>query len=567
MLAATADIVFLVDESGSQASNDPEKGGDDIIPWIQDIVPDLEEKLTDRGIGDFTATDNRNRFAVVTFGDDVVPTRIQRVDNSDPQIDNSDIWVQSEDIGSLLDDFTDVGQNSEDGWLALANAVGVQNVDNHPFRNDTNEPLDLDGSDFEFRSDAAVYFILVADEIRAQEPSFGPTVEEPGEDCFNEGECHNLFFHLIDQMQAENINTGAGNPNVLNDAILTTVAPYKFNDRTTEIDTAVTKIYGVDAHILDAVNVDRNAEYVSTENLGADVVAGNPVEDMFVVFGNNGSNKVSADVISGVDAAVNSDLLNDDYQDLRVDLADPFGYYNGTPGLVEQSSFDSEGYAFLTWEARGTAWDFEIIRHEYDGGPFSADVDLFNQTFVDDTFEKIKLQIADFNHDGKITGADVDAVMAPSVPGAPAPTAAQEVHFNLDGSTNPNGSAVDLNDVVHLYDEILMLWLGDSNGDGVFNSADFVQVFGSAEYEDGTDDNSTWSEGDWNLDFDFTSADFVAAFNGGGYSDSSTGGPINNNIDDDGDGDTDEFDEAYRVGMVPIWMHTATVAYFPHFSD
>ncbi|MCA9212127.1 MAG: hypothetical protein KDB27_03605 [Planctomycetales bacterium] len=53
---------------------------------------------------------------------------------------------------------------------------------------------------------------------------------------------------------------------------------------------------------------------------------------------------------------------------------------------------------------------------------------------------------------------------------------------------------------------------GDANKDGIFNSADFVQVFQAAEYEDDIPRNSTWEEGDWTGDQEFTSSDFVAAF-------------------------------------------------------
>ncbi|MCA9213297.1 MAG: hypothetical protein KDB27_09545, partial [Planctomycetales bacterium] len=37
------------------------------------------------------------------------------------------------------------------------------------------------------------------------------------------------------------------------------------------------------------------------------------------------------------------------------------------------------------------------------------------------------------------------------------------------------------------------------------------------EYEDGIAGNSTWATGDWNGDGDFDSSDFVAAFSEGGY--------------------------------------------------
>ncbi|MCA9211874.1 MAG: tandem-95 repeat protein [Planctomycetales bacterium] len=58
---------------------------------------------------------------------------------------------------------------------------------------------------------------------------------------------------------------------------------------------------------------------------------------------------------------------------------------------------------------------------------------------------------------------------------------------------------------------------GDSNGDGIFDSSDFVAVFQAGEYEDGIDGNSTFEEGDWNGDGDFNTADFVYVFQIGNY--------------------------------------------------
>ncbi len=58
---------------------------------------------------------------------------------------------------------------------------------------------------------------------------------------------------------------------------------------------------------------------------------------------------------------------------------------------------------------------------------------------------------------------------------------------------------------------------GDANGDGVFNSADFVLVFQAGEYEDGIRNNSTFREGDWNGDGDFDTLDFVVVFQMGHY--------------------------------------------------
>jgi hypothetical protein len=61
--------------------------------------------------------------------------------------------------------------------------------------------------------------------------------------------------------------------------------------------------------------------------------------------------------------------------------------------------------------------------------------------------------------------------------------------------------------------------VGDSNGDGIFDSGDLLQVFGVGEYEDGIPGNSTFDEGDWNGDGDFDSGDLIHAFEAGNYVD------------------------------------------------
>jgi hypothetical protein len=59
--------------------------------------------------------------------------------------------------------------------------------------------------------------------------------------------------------------------------------------------------------------------------------------------------------------------------------------------------------------------------------------------------------------------------------------------------------------------------IGDSNDDGLFNTADLVQIFAAGEYLDDVAGNSTFDEGDWNLDGDFTPADLILAFQAGTY--------------------------------------------------
>lgn len=53
---------------------------------------------------------------------------------------------------------------------------------------------------------------------------------------------------------------------------------------------------------------------------------------------------------------------------------------------------------------------------------------------------------------------------------------------------------------------------GDANLDGLFSSADLVQIFAAGGYEDDQPNNSQWTTGDWNGDQEFTTADLVLAF-------------------------------------------------------
>ena len=59
--------------------------------------------------------------------------------------------------------------------------------------------------------------------------------------------------------------------------------------------------------------------------------------------------------------------------------------------------------------------------------------------------------------------------------------------------------------------------IGDANHDGIFNSADLVNVFNAGKYNDGIPGNATFDEGDWNQDGDFDEKDIVEAFILGHY--------------------------------------------------
>ncbi len=57
--------------------------------------------------------------------------------------------------------------------------------------------------------------------------------------------------------------------------------------------------------------------------------------------------------------------------------------------------------------------------------------------------------------------------------------------------------------------------VGDSNGDGIFDQLDIVQVLQAAKYLTG--EPATYEEGDWNVDGVFDQLDIVAALQTGNY--------------------------------------------------
>ena len=92
----------------------------------------------------------------------------------------------------------------------------------------------------------------------------------------------------------------------------------------------------------------------------------------------------------------------------------------------------------------------------------------------------------DFDGDGVLGPADIDLLSTAVRDGGDVGV------YDLDG----NGT-LDADDRVFWVESLAKTWFGDANFDGEFNSSDLVATFTVGEYEDGVDDNSTWSEGDW----------------------------------------------------------------------
>ena len=111
----------------------------------------------------------------------------------------------------------------------------------------------------------------------------------------------------------------------------------------------------------------------------------------------------------------------------------------------------------------------------------------------------------DFDADGALTAADIDAL-----------SAAVRQGTNPAGYDLTNDGIVDSADRIRWVD-IKNTYFGDANLDNEFNSEDMIIVFQAGQYEDDVAANSTWVSGDWNGDSEFDTSDMVAAFVSGGY--------------------------------------------------
>jgi hypothetical protein len=151
-------------------------------------------------------------------------------------------------------------------------------------------------------------------------------------------------------------------------------------------------------------------------------------------------------------------------------------------------------------------------------GGLIDDVSMWNQTLSEDDLAKLHSGAAtpltlfsdgptgDFNNDAVLDAADIDLLATEVRAGT------NTLSFDLN-----QDAKVDDADYQFWVKTLRKTWIGDANMDGLFSSADFVDVFQKGEYEDGVDNNSTWADGDWNGDGNFNSSDFVAAFQDGGY--------------------------------------------------
>ncbi len=112
----------------------------------------------------------------------------------------------------------------------------------------------------------------------------------------------------------------------------------------------------------------------------------------------------------------------------------------------------------------------------------------------------------DFNGNGQLDAEDIDLLSLAVL------NAGDVATFDLSGD-----GRLDQADRTVWVEDLANTYFGDSNLDGVFDTADFLLVFQAGQFEDGVPQNSTWATGDWSGDREFDTADFLLAFQAGGF--------------------------------------------------
>ncbi|MCA9148147.1 MAG: trypsin-like serine protease [Planctomycetales bacterium] len=117
-----------------------------------------------------------------------------------------------------------------------------------------------------------------------------------------------------------------------------------------------------------------------------------------------------------------------------------------------------------------------------------------------------KTLYGDFNGDLELTVDDLDTL------GRAISLSLDDPRFDLD-----RDGKLTSTDYGQWVKNVYRTYVGDSNLDGEFNSADLILVLQGGQYEDNIEGNSNWATGDWDGDREFTTRDLVAALSDGGY--------------------------------------------------
>jgi hypothetical protein len=372
VMSATADIVFVIDESNSNIFKTI--GNNDVAfmhEWAANLAISLDTKLVSRGI-------DNNRFFLTGFGGEYgdVDALVDSPRNTDaprtvdldnnPQACTIKRWGTAQEFAtsilmtdSLQSNYVLAG-GEEDGWwgiyMAAEGEIGVRTGSQAFSPVCAGESADTDGfvnTPYKFRKNAAVHFVLISDEpdtVSLRAPN-GPFVRNLNE-----------MLAVLSMASLTDTNNA---PNKISNAVVTAIVPALFTDiKNTNIGgnpAIADPIMGIDADVFDNWDVDRNQ--ASSTNHQAHVFVHKPTTnkvnvitttaDILDFYGHGPGNSIVTKP-----ANYQTDLLN------RV-LADPsvpyLGDINAVPiQHIAQRRFFSERYAFLAWETGGTVWDIDF---------------------------------------------------------------------------------------------------------------------------------------------------------------------------------------------------------------
>ena len=223
-------------------------------------------------------------------------------------------------------------------------------------------------------------------------------------------------------------------------------------------------------------------------------------DDGFVAY-INGTEVVRSNVNGNVGESVPFDALGVDHESTN---------NNGNPGTL--FTIDLASFPNLL----STGGNNVLAIHGLNVGLDSSDFLLAQISLAGLAADVVAGKPGDYDGNDVLDAADIDALSIAVRAGS------------VDKKFDANGDgAVDAADRGQWIDVLKNTWIGDSNLDGEFGSADFVAVFVAGQFEDTVAGNSTWATGDWNGDAEFDTRDFVAAFTTNGFEKGKRPGGVN----------------------------------------
>ncbi len=269
LLAATADIVVLIDSSESSATAETTR-----FEFAAELVRVLDQKLISRGIGGQPTTDHDdassdnypeapdNRYLVIQWGSNESSTSEPVEPNHTIHyVTPNDEWEDADEAAQTLAGITGSGGN-EDGWEAIHFASAYDDT------SDPNDPAAT--AELKFRKNAAIHFLVITDGPEHDDgspPKLGPTLAHRR----NSGQYfQDSFDGILDSLKKEDLFDSVGDANLISDAVVTFIAGAEYVE--SELDSfdgngpyAGYEILGADLNIQDNWDVDRR-EILSATN-------------------------------------------------------------------------------------------------------------------------------------------------------------------------------------------------------------------------------------------------------------------------------------------------------------